>query len=63
MAGVGAAREAVGARSISTSSTSKLSSPLSVCLCDVGVELAVGVRLIGPTRECFASGDSGVGLD
>jgi hypothetical protein len=38
MAGVGAAREAVGARSISTSSTSKLSSPLSVGGYDWGDE-------------------------
>lgn len=53
-------REAVGARSISTSSTSKLSSLLSAD--GWGVELAIGVRLIDSTRKCLASGDSGVGL-
>lgn len=60
-AGVGAAREAVGARSISTSSTSKLSSLLPTGR--YGVELGIGVRLVDSARERFASGDSGVGLD
>lgn len=66
MAGVGAARDAVGARSISTSSASKLSSLLSAGRSDDDGELllaALGVRVADSSRECLlASGDAFDGL-
>lgn len=65
IAGVGALSDAVGAKSISTSSISKLSSLSSVGIRDVeGVLLdAVGVLNVESFRPCFAKGDSGLGLE
>jgi hypothetical protein len=61
MTGVGAAREAVGARSISTSSTSKLSSLSSTDKCDT--EVVAGARVVMDSPpDCLASSNSGVGL-